>query len=137
MARKFGKVNTMSPHFYDYNYVINGVGGIGKTTMAFELGQLATGSNEGTFIITCGSEPEPKHIPGAFGDLAKTFDIFVEIVNAEQVDPVFPDVVVRVEPQRASGLQPGHRVQRDGASERDAVAVDHGGILFQNDEFSL
>lgn len=81
MARKFGKVNTMSPHFYDYNYVINGVGGIGKTTMAFELGQLATGSNEGTFIITCGSEPEPKHIPGAFGDLAKTFDIFVDIVK--------------------------------------------------------
>lgn len=81
MARKFGKVNTMSPHFYDYNYVINGVGGIGKTTMAFELGQLATGSNEGTFIITCGSEPEPKHIPGAFGDTAKTFDIFIEIVK--------------------------------------------------------
>lgn len=81
MARKFGKTTTMSPHFYDYNYVINGVGGIGKTTMAYELGKIATGSNEGTFIITCGSEPEPKHIPGAFGDVAKNFGVFVEIVN--------------------------------------------------------
>ena len=81
MARKFGKTTTMSPHFYDYNYVINGVGGIGKTTMAYELGKIATGSNEGTFIITCGSEPKPKHIPGAFGDVAKNFGVFVEIVN--------------------------------------------------------
>lgn len=81
MARKFGKVNVIKESFGDYNYIINGVGGIGKTTVAFEMGQLATGSDEGTFIITCGAEPEPTHIPGAFYDHADNFRGFVEIVN--------------------------------------------------------
>lgn len=81
MARKFGKVNQMSTNFEDYSYIINGVGGIGKTTMAWEIGKLITGSDEGTFIITCGGEPAPKHIPGAFGDVAKDFKTFMAIVK--------------------------------------------------------
>ena len=79
--RKFGKTYKMSEKFEDYSYIINGVGGIGKTTLVYEIGKLKTGSNEGTFIITCGGENKPKHIPDAFGDVAPDFKTFVAIVK--------------------------------------------------------
>ena len=79
--RKFGKTYKMSENFEDYSYIINGVGGIGKTTLVYEIGKLVTGSNEGTFIITCGGENKPKHIPDAFGDVAPDFKTFVAIVK--------------------------------------------------------
>lgn len=79
--RKFGKTYKMSERFEDYSYIINGVGGIGKTTLVYEIGKLVTGSNEGTFIITCGGENKPKHIPDAFGDVAPDFKTFVAIVK--------------------------------------------------------
>jgi len=79
--RKFGKIYKMSEKFEDYSYIINGVGGIGKTTLVYEIGKLITGSNEGTFIITCGGENKPKHIPDAFGDVAPDFKTFVAIVK--------------------------------------------------------
>lgn len=81
MARKFGTINKMSEKFEDYSYIINGVGGIGKTTLVYEIGKIVTGSNEGTFIITCGGENKPKHIPGAFGDVAPDFKTFCAIVK--------------------------------------------------------
>lgn len=79
--RKFGITYKMSEKFEDYSYIINGVGGIGKTTLVYQIGKLITGSNEGTFIITCGGENKPKHIPDAFGDVAPDFKTFVAIVN--------------------------------------------------------
>lgn len=81
MARKFGTINKMSENFADYSYIINGVGGIGKTTLVYEIGKIITGSDEGTFIITCGGENKPKHIPGAFGDVAPDFKVFCAIVK--------------------------------------------------------
>ena len=81
MARKFGTINKMSEKFEDYSYIINGVGGIGKTTLVYEIGKIVTGSDEGTFIITCGGENKPKHIPGAFGDVASDFKTFCAIVK--------------------------------------------------------
>ena len=48
MARKFGVINKMSEKFEDYSYIINGVGGIGKTTLVYEIGKIVTGSDEGT-----------------------------------------------------------------------------------------
>lgn len=79
--RKFGRTYQMSKNFEDYSYIINGVGGIGKTTLVYEIGKLVTGSNEGTFIITCGGENKPKHIHDAFGDVAPDFKTFVAIVK--------------------------------------------------------
>ena len=81
MARKFGHTYRLSKNFEDYSYIINGIGGIGKTTMVYEIGKLITGSNEGTFIITCGVENKPKHIDDAFGDVAPDFKTFTEIVK--------------------------------------------------------
>lgn len=77
--RKVGRTYSIGKNFYDYSYIINGVAGVGKTTMAMELGEIATGSNEGTFIITCGREPDPSHIIDAFGDIAPDFKRFREI----------------------------------------------------------
>ena len=79
--RKFGKTYKMSRKFEDYNYIIIGVGGIGKTTLVYEIGKKITGSNEGTFIITCGGENTPEHIPDAFGDVAPDFKTFMAIVK--------------------------------------------------------
>lgn len=92
--RKFGKVYEMSKKFQDYSYIINGVGGIGKTTLVYEIGKLVTGSNEGTFIITCGGENKPKHIDGAFGEHAPDFKTFKAIVK-ELCDnrEAYPDTV--------------------------------------------
>ena len=81
MARKYGTTYALSKNFEDYSYIINGIGGIGKTTMVYEIGKLITGSNEGTFIITCGVENKPKHINGAFGGVAPDFKIFTDIVK--------------------------------------------------------
>ena len=81
MARKFGQTYRLSKNFEDYSYIINGIGGIGKTTMVYEIGKLITGSNEGTFIITCGVENKPKHIDDAFGDVAPDFKTFTEILK--------------------------------------------------------
>ena len=81
MARKYGTINKMSENFEDYSYIINGVGGIGKTTLVYEIGKIITGSDEGTFIITCGGENKPRHIPGAFGDVAPDFKTFCAIVK--------------------------------------------------------
>lgn len=81
MARKYGHTYRLSKNFEDYSYIINGIGGIGKTTMVYEIGKLITGSNEGTFIITCGVENKPKHIDDAFGDVAPDFKTFTDIVK--------------------------------------------------------
>lgn len=80
MARR-GRICEMKRKFEDYDYVILGVGGIGKTTLAYELGKKITGSDEGTFIITCGAENEPMHINGAFGETDRTFEELAECVK--------------------------------------------------------
>lgn len=81
MARKCGKINKMSTRFEDYSYIINGVAGVGKTTLAYEIGKQITGNDEGTLIITLGKEPEPKHIPNAFYDTAPDFKTLQSIVK--------------------------------------------------------
>ena len=80
MARR-GRICEMKRKFEDYDYVILGVGGVGKTTLAHEVGKKVSGSNEGTFILTCGAENEPMHIDGAFGETEKTFEKLVECVK--------------------------------------------------------
>lgn len=80
MARR-GRICEMKRKFEDYDYVILGVGGVGKTTLAHEVGKKVSGSNEGTFILTCGAENEPMHIDGAFGETEKTFEELVECVK--------------------------------------------------------
>lgn len=82
MARKYGQVAQISKNFYDYNYIITGVTSIGKTHLVHHLGIEASNSNEGTFIITCGREPKPLHIPNnPFFEHATTFKEVLDIVK--------------------------------------------------------
>ena len=92
--RKFGRINKMKTRFQDYNYIINGEGGVGKTSLAHQLGKEVTGSDEGTFIVTLGGEPAPEHIPNAFGDVAKDFKTFTLIVKELcENKEAYPDTV--------------------------------------------
>lgn len=92
--RKYGKINVMKTKFSDYNYMINGEGGVGKTSLAHQLGKAVAGSDEGTFIITLGDEPAPEHIPNAFGDVAKDFKTFMSIVKELcENKEAYPDTV--------------------------------------------
>lgn len=68
-----GKVYEMSTSFKDYSYIIIGEGGIGKTTLAHELGKLATGGNKGTLIFTIGAENIPTHIDGRYNEVVPDF----------------------------------------------------------------
>lgn len=81
MARKVGKINEIAVDLTSYDYFFNAIGGYGKSTFAYELGKLITKSDEGTFIITCGKEPEPKHIANAFYDVAHDWDELVNIAD--------------------------------------------------------
>lgn len=79
--RKVGKNNVMKVDFGAYSYIINGVAGIGKTSMAHEVGLMTTGNDEGTFILSVGEEPTPDHIDGSFYDKAETWKEFIEITS--------------------------------------------------------
>lgn len=80
MARKFGKKNEVKVDIANYSYLLNGTAGIGKTTLAVELGKKLYG-DEGLFLITIGEEPTADHIGGAFGDVAKDWDTLEEMIN--------------------------------------------------------
>lgn len=80
MARKFGKKNEVKVDIANYSYLLNGTAGIGKTTLAVELGKKLYG-DEGIFLISIGEEPVPDHIGGAFGDVAKDWDTLEEMIN--------------------------------------------------------
>ena len=81
MARR-GTFYEVNKKFEDYDYIILGVGGVGKTTLSYELGKkVSGGSDEGTYIMTCGAENLPDHIGRVFGELDRTFEDFVEGVD--------------------------------------------------------
>ena len=79
MARKYGKINELVVDMKKYDYIINGTGGIGKTTLAKEVGERLTGSPEGTLIISLGLEPVPTHINNAFYTYAPDWTALDEI----------------------------------------------------------
>lgn len=81
MARR-GTFYEIKKKFEDYDYIILGVGGVGKTTLSYELGKkVSGGSDEGTYIMTCGAENIPDHMGRVFGELDRTFEDFVEGVD--------------------------------------------------------
>lgn len=49
----------IAEHYVDLAYVIAGVGGVGKTTTAYEMGKAYEGYDEGTIFCMCGREPDP------------------------------------------------------------------------------
>lgn len=81
MSRR-GRVLDSCKKFEDYNYMIMGVAGVGKTSLAANIGQVVTGSVEGTVVITLGREPIPEHLAGfIYDDYCGTFEELAKAVK--------------------------------------------------------
>lgn len=76
-----GRINKMSIEFEAYHYILNGVGGIGKTSMVRDIGELITGSDKGTLVLTLGAEPEPTHIDNIFYEPVTDFVMFSQTIK--------------------------------------------------------
>ena len=78
--RKVGKRKEVMVDFANYCYLFNGIAGIGKTTLAYEVGKTLYGE-DGVMILTIGQEPEPKHLGNILSDRAKTWSDVSEMVD--------------------------------------------------------
>ena len=78
--RKLGNKTEVKVDIASYNYLINGVGGIGKTTTVAEIGQKLFGE-DGYMHLTIGKEPAPNHIGGLWSEVADTWDDLEEIID--------------------------------------------------------
>ena len=88
--RRIGHITEVKVDLACYNYLINGVGGIGKTTTVAEIGQKLFGQN-GYLHITVGKEPKPDHIGGLWNEVVDTWEdldeVIKEIVNYKKDYP--------------------------------------------------
>lgn len=75
-----GKRNRIKVDLSSYSYYLRGIGGIGKTTMAYELGRKLYGE-DGMFIIQLGKEDGVSHLHDALYDEAATWQQLDAIVN--------------------------------------------------------
>lgn len=78
--RKIGKIREVKVDLASYTYLINGVGGIGKTTTVCEIGQKEFGV-DGFLLLTIGKEPEPEHIGNLWQETAEDWDDLEEIID--------------------------------------------------------
>ena len=78
--RKLGHITEVKVDLACYNYLINGVGGIGKTTTVAEIGQKLFGQN-GYLHITVGKEPKPDHIGGLWNEVVDTWGDLDEVID--------------------------------------------------------
>lgn len=75
-----GKRNRIKVDLSSYSYYLRGIGGIGKTTMAYELGRKLWGE-DGMFIIQLGKEDGVSHLHDALYDEASTWAELDAIVS--------------------------------------------------------
>jgi len=78
--RKVGKRKEVKIDFANYSYLLDGIAGIGKTTLAYEVGKTLYGE-DGIMILTVGQEPEPDHLGGVLSDRAGTWEDLTEMVD--------------------------------------------------------
>ena len=78
--RRIGHITEVKVDLACYNYLINGVGGIGKTTTVAEIGQKLFGQN-GYLHITVGKEPKPDHIGGLWNEVVDTWGDLDEVID--------------------------------------------------------
>ena len=78
--RRIGHITEVKVDLACYNYLINGVGGIGKTTTVAEIGQKLFGQN-GYLHITVGKAPKPDHIGGLWNEVVDTWGDLDEVID--------------------------------------------------------
>jgi nitrogenase subunit NifH len=95
MRRKVGKKTQVKVDFASYSYLLNGIPGIGKSTMAVEVGQKIYGE-DGLLLLTVGQEPKPDHIGNVLTERATDWDDLEEIIESlvEYKEEDYPDLKV-------------------------------------------
>ena len=75
-----GKKNKVRADLSNYSVLFNGIAGIGKTTLFFDVANSLYGE-DGGLLISIGEEPRPHHIPNAFYDEVDTFGQLIKMVD--------------------------------------------------------
>ena len=78
--RKVGKRKDVMVDFASYCYLLNGIAGIGKTSLSYEVGKTLYGE-DGIMILTVGQEPEPVHLGNILSDRAKLWSDLDEMIE--------------------------------------------------------
>ena len=71
------KKNRVKADLSNYSILLNGIGGVGKTTLFFNVCEKLYGE-DGGLMINCGEEPQPTHIPNANYLQADTFEDIIK-----------------------------------------------------------
>ena len=72
--------NVVKADLCNYSILLNGIGGVGKTTLFYQVTTKLYGE-DGGLMINVGNEPQPNHIVNANYLQADTFKDIVEFVN--------------------------------------------------------
>ena len=78
--RKVGVRKEIKVDFANFSYLLDGTAGIGKTTMAYEIGRKLYGE-DGFLLLTIGQEPLPEHLGGILNDRANDWAELEQIVD--------------------------------------------------------
>jgi len=78
--RKVGVRKEIKVDFANFSYLLDGIAGIGKTTMAYEIGRKLYGE-DGFLLLTIGQEPLPEHLGGILNDRANDWAELEQIVD--------------------------------------------------------
>lgn len=91
--RKIGKLREVKVDIANYSYLINGIGGIGKTTTVTEIGVKKYGV-DGYLLLTVGQEPQPEHIGNIYNERVVDWDDLEEVIDTicEYRDEDYPNL---------------------------------------------
>lgn len=74
------KKNVVKADLCNYSILLNGIGGVGKTTLFYDVTKKLYG-DDGGLMINVGNEPQPSHIPNASYLQADNFQDIIDFVD--------------------------------------------------------
>lgn len=91
--RRVGKLREVKVDIANYSYLINGVGGIGKSTTVSEVAVKKYGV-KGYLLLTVGQEPVPEHIGNIYNERVVDWDDLEDAIDSicEYKDEDYPDL---------------------------------------------
>lgn len=142
----------IAEHYTDLSYIINGEGGVGKTTTAYEMGKNYEGYDEGTVFISCGREPDPpaenyvyfrcpsyQHIMKALKTIADEKDTtyehtkFIAFDSIDELVRLLEKYTVDKANEEAVAMATEKNPPKKATSIKNAFGGFGGGINYAND----
>lgn len=142
----------IAEHYTDLSYIINGEGGVGKTTTAYEMGKNFEGYDEGTVFISCGREPDPpaenyvyfrcptyQHIMKALKTIADEKDTtyehtkFIAFDSIDELVRLLEKYTVDKANEEAVAMATEKNPPKKATSIKNAFGGFGGGINYAND----